>query len=159
VLAHDDARIASFAARLAKTPSARPTSLDDDASSRATAASLASVPLNPGTSVGVGNYVTRMGLGTPAKSYVMVVDTGSSLTWLQCFPCMVSCHRQAGAMFDPKASSSYVSVSCSSSQCSDLTTATLNPAACSSSNVCIYQASYGDSSFSVGYVHIYACIT
>ncbi|GJN22063.1 hypothetical protein PR202_gb09594 [Eleusine coracana subsp. coracana] len=149
VLTHDAARIASFAARLAKTPSARPTSLDEQ---QPVAASLASVPLNPGTSVGVGNYVTRMGLGTPATSYVMVVDTGSSLTWLQCSPCMVSCHRQAGPVFNPKASSSYASVSCSSSQCGDLTSATLNPAACSSSNVCIYQASYGDSSFSVGYL-------
>ncbi|KAG2661139.1 aspartyl protease family protein At5g10770-like [Panicum virgatum] len=159
VLTHDDARIASLAARLAKTPSSRPTALDessslalDESSSPALDESLASVPLGPGTSVGVGNYVTRMGLGTPAKSYVMVVDTGSSLTWLQCSPCVVSCHRQAGPVFNPKASSSYASVSCSAPQCSDLTSATLNPAACSRSNVCVYQASYGDSSFSVGYL-------
>ncbi|KAG2661141.1 hypothetical protein PVAP13_1KG484500 [Panicum virgatum] len=128
VLTHDDARIASLAARLAKTPSSRPTALDessslalDESSSPALDESLASVPLGPGTSVGVGNYVTRMGLGTPAKSYVMVVDTGSSLTWLQCSPCVVSCHRQAGPVFNPKASSSYASVSCSAPQCSDLT--------------------------------------
>ncbi|XP_062222174.1 aspartyl protease family protein At5g10770-like [Phragmites australis] len=152
VLTHDDARIGSLAARLAKTPSARPTSLDENRAATPAADSLASVPLNPGTSVGVGNYVTRLGLGTPATSYVMVVDTGSSLTWLQCSPCLVSCHRQAGPLFNPKASSSYASVSCSTTQCSDLSSATLNPAACSSSNVCIYQASYGDSSFSVGYL-------
>ncbi|PUZ77399.1 hypothetical protein GQ55_1G367600 [Panicum hallii var. hallii] len=152
VLTHDDARIASLAARLAKTPSSRPTALDESSSSAAPDESLASVPLGPGTSVGVGNYVTRMGLGTPAKSYVMVVDTGSSLTWLQCSPCVVSCHRQSGPVFNPKASSSYASVSCSEPQCGDLTSATLNPAACSKSNVCVYQASYGDSSFSVGYL-------
>ncbi|KAF0935625.1 hypothetical protein E2562_035079 [Oryza meyeriana var. granulata] len=149
VLTHDDARIASLAARLAKTPSARLTSLDADAG---LAGSLASVPLNPGASVGVGNYVTRMGLGTPATQYVMVVDTGSSLTWLQCSPCLVLCHRQSGPVFNPKTSSTYASVGCSSQQCADLPSATLNPAACSSSNVCIYQASYGDSSFSVGYL-------
>nr|BAJ93031.1 predicted protein [Hordeum vulgare subsp. vulgare] len=92
LLTHDDARIASLAARLAKaapsSSSARPrptvtvASLyraNDDA---AVDGSLASVPLTPGTSYGVGNYVTRMGLGTPAKPYIMVVDTGSSLTWL-----------------------------------------------------------------------------
>jgi len=153
VLTHDDARIASLAARLAKTPSSRPTALDESSSSSTVPdESLASVPLGPGTSIGVGNYVTRMGLGTPAKSYVMVVDTGSSLTWLQCSPCVVSCHRQAGPVFNPKASSSYASVSCSAPQCGDLTSATLNPAACSKSNVCVYQASYGDSSFSVGYL-------
>uniref|UniRef100_A0A0E0K4K2 Peptidase A1 domain-containing protein n=1 Tax=Oryza punctata TaxID=4537 RepID=A0A0E0K4K2_ORYPU len=147
VLTHDDARISSLAARLAKTPSARATSLD-----AGLADSLASVPLSPGASVGVGNYVTRMGLGTPATQYVMVVDTGSSLTWLQCSPCIVSCHRQSGPMFNPKSSSTYASVGCSAQQCSDLPSATLNPSACSSSNVCIYQASYGDSSFSVGYL-------
>ncbi|CAO2040900.1 unnamed protein product [Urochloa humidicola] len=156
VLTHDDARIASLAARLAKTPSSRPTALLVDETSSSSPddvdSSLASVPLGPGTSVGVGNYVTRLGLGTPAKSYVMVVDTGSSLTWLQCSPCVVSCHRQSGPVFNPKASSSYASVSCSAPQCSDLTSATLNPAACSTSNVCVYQASYGDSSFSVGYL-------
>nr|BAD12880.1 putative chloroplast nucleoid DNA-binding protein cnd41 [Oryza sativa Japonica Group]BAD13000.1 putative chloroplast nucleoid DNA-binding protein cnd41 [Oryza sativa Japonica Group] len=93
-----------------------------------------------------------MGLGTPATQYVMVVDTGSSLTWLQCSPCLVSCHRQSGPVFNPKSSSTYASVGCSAQQCSDLPSATLNPSACSSSNVCIYQASYGDSSFSVGYL-------
>ncbi|BAF09870.1 aspartyl protease family protein At5g10770 [Oryza sativa Japonica Group] len=151
VLTHDDARISSLAARLAKTPSARATSLDADADA-GLAGSLASVPLSPGASVGVGNYVTRMGLGTPATQYVMVVDTGSSLTWLQCSPCLVSCHRQSGPVFNPKSSSTYASVGCSAQQCSDLPSATLNPSACSSSNVCIYQASYGDSSFSVGYL-------
>uniref|UniRef100_A0ACD5ZMH9 Uncharacterized protein n=1 Tax=Avena sativa TaxID=4498 RepID=A0ACD5ZMH9_AVESA len=158
VLTHDAARIASFAARLAKTPSssssaARPITTTTSATSLDRPdSSLASVPLTPGTSFGVGNYVTRMGLGTPAKQYVMVVDTGSSLTWLQCSPCRISCHRQSGPVFDPKASSSYASVSCSTPQCTGLSTATLNPAACSSSDVCIYQASYGDSSFSVGYL-------
>ncbi|KQK01556.1 aspartyl protease family protein At5g10770 [Brachypodium distachyon] len=148
VLTHDAARIASFAARLAKKSS--PSSAS--ATTQAAGSSLASVPLTPGTSVGVGNYVTRMGLGTPAKPYIMVVDTGSSLTWLQCSPCRVSCHRQSGPVFDPKTSSSYAAVSCSSPQCDGLSTATLNPAVCSPSNVCIYQASYGDSSFSVGYL-------
>ncbi|EEE57700.1 hypothetical protein OsJ_08178 [Oryza sativa Japonica Group] len=126
VLTHDDARISSLAARLAKTPSARATSLDADADA-GLAGSLASVPLSPGASVGVGNYVTRMGLGTPATQYVMVVDTGSSLTWLQCSPCLVSCHRQSGPVFNPKSSSTYASVGCSAQQCSDLPSATLNP--------------------------------
>ncbi|XP_020090452.1 aspartyl protease family protein At5g10770-like [Ananas comosus] len=112
----------------------------------------ARVRLTPGTSVGVGNYVTRIGLGTPATSYVMVVDTGSSLSWLQCSPCAVSCHDQVGSIFDPSASNTYQSVSCSAPECDSLDSATLNPSACSNSGMCIYQASYGDSSFSVGYL-------
>ncbi|RCV21356.1 hypothetical protein SEVIR_4G184600v4 [Setaria viridis] len=156
VLTHDDARAAHLASRLDTNndaPPRRPTSLR----SKKKAAghlddSLASVPLSPGASIGVGNYVTQLGLGTPATSYAMVVDTGSSLTWLQCSPCVVSCHRQAGPLFDPRSSSTYASVPCSASQCGELQAATLNPSACSVSGVCVYQASYGDSSFSVGYL-------
>ncbi|VAI73267.1 unnamed protein product [Triticum turgidum subsp. durum] len=139
VIAHDEARIARLASRLAKTPSRHPTS-------------LRSVPLAPGASVGVGNYVTQLGLGTPATSYAMVVDTGSSLTWLQCSPCVVSCHRQAGPLYNPRTSSTYAAVPCSAPQCGELQAATLNPSACSASGVCIYQATYGDSSFSLGYL-------
>ncbi|GJM99953.1 hypothetical protein PR202_ga17096 [Eleusine coracana subsp. coracana] len=43
-------------------------------------------------------------------------------------------------------------VPCSAPQCDELPAATLNPSACSVSNVCVYQASYGDQSFSVGYL-------
>ncbi|KAJ1699833.1 hypothetical protein LUZ63_008345 [Rhynchospora breviuscula] len=145
ILTHDDSRVASLEARISKKASSRPTSLELQPE-------LASSPLTPGSSVGVGNYVTRIGLGTPATSYVMVVDTGSSLTWLQCSPCVVSCHAQAGPVFNPKTSNSYRQVTCTASECSALESATLNPSACSTSNVCIYQASYGDSSFSVGYL-------
>ncbi|GJN28947.1 hypothetical protein PR202_gb17125 [Eleusine coracana subsp. coracana] len=102
--------------------------------------------------MGVGNYITSLGLGTPSTTYAMVVDTGSSLTWLQCSPCIVSCHRQSGPVFNPKASSTYATVPCSAPQCDELQAATLNPSACSVSNVCVYQASYGDQSFSVGYL-------
>ncbi|VAI73265.1 unnamed protein product [Triticum turgidum subsp. durum] len=148
VIAHDEARIARLASRLAKTPSRHPTSLRQQ--HRDSLAS--SVPLAPGASVGVGNYVTQLGLGTPATSYAMVVDTGSSLTWLQCSPCVVSCHRQAGPLYNPRTSSTYAAVPCSAPQCGELQAATLNPSACSASGVCIYQATYGDSSFSLGYL-------
>ncbi|CAL9753687.1 unnamed protein product [Musa acuminata subsp. burmannicoides] len=144
ILSHDEARVRSLTARLTKTvslpvaPLLRPAAV--------------SIPLSPGASTGVGNYVTQIGLGTPAKSYVMVVDTGSSLSWLQCSPCRIYCHDQVGSVFDPAASASYRPVSCSESECDSLESATLNPSACSLDDVCIYQASYGDRSFSVGYL-------
>ncbi|RZS06721.1 hypothetical protein BHM03_00037433 [Ensete ventricosum] len=146
ILSHDDARVRYLAARL------RNTTLAPSRSSLILQPDAASIPLSSGTSVGVGNYVTRVGLGTPVKTYVMVVDTGSSLSWLQCSPCRVSCHSQVGAVFDPAASATYRSVSCSAPECGGLLSATLNPSSCSVANVCIYQASYGDTSFSVGYL-------
>ncbi|KAJ4799503.1 Eukaryotic aspartyl protease family protein [Rhynchospora pubera] len=147
ILSHDEARVKSLAYRLSKIPSSRPTSLDHHLDMKSV-----SDPLTPGGSVGLGNYVTQVGIGTPAASYVMVVDTGSSLSWIQCRPCAVSCHAQVGTVFNPKSSTSYHSIPCSANECTSLRSATLNPSACSSSNVCIYQASYGDSSFSLGYL-------
>ncbi|XP_077221914.1 aspartyl protease family protein At5g10770-like [Tasmannia lanceolata] len=110
------------------------------------------IQLTPGRSVGTGNYVVNLGLGTPPKYFVMVVDTGSSLTWVQCEPCRIYCHAQVGPKFDPSTSQTYKSVACNSLECAGLEAATLNPSACSNSNTCLYEASYGDSSYSVGYL-------
>ncbi|CAM0948370.1 unnamed protein product [Alopecurus aequalis] len=147
VIAHDAARIARLTT---KTPSSHRTSLHADKNLSDSLA--ATVPLAPGASIGVGNYVTRLGLGTPATLYVMIVDTGSSLTWLQCSPCEVSCHRQTGPRFDPKGSSTYASVPCSAPQCDEIQTTTGFQSGCSRSNVCEYHTEYGDGSFTTGYV-------
>ncbi|KAG0488674.1 hypothetical protein HPP92_007485 [Vanilla planifolia] len=138
ILRDDVRRVAALSLRIAP-------------STTAAAANAVTVPLSPGTAVGVGNYITQIGLGTPSKTFVVVVDTGSSLPWVQCLPC-IACHKQSGPLFDPSASSTYRQISCSSSSCSDLSSATLNPSSCSRSGSCIYEASYGDGSFSVGYL-------
>ncbi|CAD5186996.1 unnamed protein product [Musa acuminata subsp. malaccensis] len=144
ILSHDEARATYFAARLTKTV--------PRAASPLLQSAAVSVPLSPGNSIGVGNYVTRINLGTPGKSYSVVADTGSSLSWLQCSPCKVECHPQEGPLFNPSSSATYRSVPCSASECDSLESATLNPAACTLSNVCVYEATYGDGSFSVGYL-------
>ncbi|ERN19021.1 aspartyl protease family protein At5g10770 [Amborella trichopoda] len=111
----------------------------------------AETPLKSGQSIGVGNYIIALNLGTPPKSYLMVVDTGSVLTWLQCQPCL-DCHSQLGPTYNPKASSTYSTISCQSNYCTELQEATLNPSGCSALGVCEYEASYGDRSFSLGYL-------
>ncbi|KAL0443091.1 UNVERIFIED_CONTAM: Aspartyl protease family protein 2 [Sesamum latifolium] len=111
-----------------------------------------SVPLNPGESLGVANYYTRIGLGTPPTYHLVVVDTGSSFSWIQCEPCAVYCHPQVGSRFDPAASHTYQRLSCETSQCSSLKSATLNNPMCTSSNTCLYTATYGDQSVSIGYL-------
>ncbi|KAM0923321.1 hypothetical protein ACQ4PT_005622 [Festuca glaucescens] len=144
IITHDAARIARLAT---KTPSSRPTSRHRDSNLADSLA--ATVPLASGP----GNYVTRLGLGTPATLYTMTVDTGSSLTWLQCSPCQVSCHSQTGPLYDPRASSTYASVPCSAPQCGELQAATGYSSGCSKSNVCEYRTIYGDQSFSIGYLN------
>ncbi|KAF2325538.1 hypothetical protein GH714_030055 [Hevea brasiliensis] len=65
-----------------------------------------STPVTSGTSHGSGEYFSRVGVGNPAKSYYMVLDTGSDVNWLQCQPCS-DCYQQADPIFNPTASSSY----------------------------------------------------
>ncbi|KAK6912403.1 Xylanase inhibitor, N-terminal [Dillenia turbinata] len=113
---------------------------------------LVSMPLNPGQSIGTGNYYVKIGLGSPPSYYLMVVDTGSSFSWLQCQPCFSYCHSQVGQIFDPSASKTYKTLSCSATECSALKSATLNEPGCDTKNTCLYAASYGDSSFSIGYL-------
>ncbi|XP_073314049.1 aspartyl protease family protein At5g10770-like isoform X1 [Primulina huaijiensis] len=111
-----------------------------------------SVPLNPGIPIGISNYYTKIGLGTPTTYHNVIMDTGSSFSWVQCEPCLVYCHPQAGSRFNPSASRTYQKLSCGTSQCSSLKAATLNSPMCTASNTCIYSATYGDQSFSVGYL-------
>ncbi|CAK7354016.1 unnamed protein product [Dovyalis caffra] len=108
------------------------------------------VPAKDGSSVGAGNYVVTVGLGTPKKELSLIFDTGSDITWTQCQPCVKSCYRQKEQIFDPTKSTSYANISCSSPVCNSLNSATGNTPGCASST-CVYGIQYGDSSFSVGF--------
>ncbi|KAF2325546.1 hypothetical protein GH714_030167 [Hevea brasiliensis] len=95
------------------------------------------------TSHGSGEYFSRVGVGNPAKSYYMVLDTGSDVNWLQCQPCS-DCYQQADPIFNPTASSSYAPISCNSAQCNSLQMSMCR------SDQCLYQVNYGDGSFTMG---------
>nr|GLL38214.1 aspartyl protease family protein At5g10770-like [Ipomoea trifida] len=112
--------------------------------------SKAAVPAKSGTTLGTGNYIVTVGLGTPKNTLTLVFDTGSDLTWTQCRPCVKSCYSQQESIFDPKLSTTYSNITCSAAACSGLTSATGNNPGCSSST-CVYGIQYGDSSFSVGF--------
>lgn len=108
------------------------------------------VPARSGRALGTGNYLVTVGFGTPKKDVSVVFDTGSDLTWIQCEPCVRSCYQQQEPIFDPRQSSSYKNISCSSAECSSLQSATGNKPSCSASN-CVYAVQYGDSSYSIGF--------
>ncbi|KAH7840087.1 hypothetical protein Vadar_012425 [Vaccinium darrowii] len=65
-----------------------------------------------------GAYFMNFSIGTPPKSYYGIMDTGSDLIWTQCRPCL--CFSQPSPVFDPKTSSSYSNLSCSSDLCQNL---------------------------------------
>ncbi|CAH8312914.1 unnamed protein product [Eruca vesicaria subsp. sativa] len=95
-----------------------------------------------------GEYLMNISLGTPQLPIMAIADTGSDLIWTQCEPCD-NCYTQEYPLFDPKASSTYKDVSCSSRQC----TALENQATCSTEdNTCSYTMSYGDKSYTKGNV-------
>ncbi|TVU08147.1 hypothetical protein EJB05_41536 [Eragrostis curvula] len=103
------------------------------------------LPASSGSALGTGNYVVTIGLGTPAKRNTVVFDTGSDTTWVQCQPCVASCYRQKGPIFDPTKSSTYANISCDSSYCSELYTS-----GCSGGH-CLYGVQYGDGSYTIGF--------
>ncbi|KAE8649932.1 aspartyl protease family protein At5g10770 [Cucumis sativus] len=109
------------------------------------------IPAKSGATIGSGNYIVSVGLGTPKKYLSLIFDTGSDLTWTQCQPCARYCYNQKDPVFVPSQSTTYSNISCSSPDCSQLESGTGNQPGCSAARACIYGIQYGDQSFSVGY--------
>ncbi|KAL4340376.1 hypothetical protein GQ457_08G013860 [Hibiscus cannabinus] len=91
-----------------------------------------------------GEYLMNISIGTPAFDIIAIADTGSDLIWTQCKPCS-KCFKQNAPLFDPTASSTYKTISCSARQCTHL-----EGSSCSSYHSCRYSVSYGDGSYSDG---------
>lgn len=99
---------------------------------------------------GHGEYIVTIGLGTPKKDLSLIFDTGSHLTWTQCQPCVVSCYSQQQPIYAPSSSTTYSNISCASSECAELPSATGNHPGCTSST-CTYRIQYGDGSITEGF--------
>uniref|UniRef100_A0A0E0JNC6 Peptidase A1 domain-containing protein n=1 Tax=Oryza punctata TaxID=4537 RepID=A0A0E0JNC6_ORYPU len=94
-----------------------------------------------------GEYFALVGVGTPSTKAMLVIDTGSDLVWLQCSPCR-HCYAQKGQVFDPRRSSTYRRVPCSSPQCRALRFPGCDSGG--SGGGCRYMVAYGDGSSSTG---------
>jgi hypothetical protein len=105
----------------------------------------ATVPTTLGTSLNTLEYLITVGIGSPAVTQTMLIDTGSDVSWVQCKPCS-QCHSQADPLFDPSASSTYAPFSCSSATCAQLGQ---EGNGCSNSQ-CQYVVTYGDGSTTTG---------
>ncbi|KAM3258270.1 hypothetical protein ACQJBY_050176 [Aegilops geniculata] len=98
------------------------------------------LPAQRGISLGTGNYVVSVGLGTPARDMTVMFDTGSDLSWVQCTPCS-DCYDQKDPLFDPARSSTYSAVPCAAPECQGL-----DSRSCSRDKKCRYEVVYGDQS-------------
>lgn len=96
-----------------------------------------------GMEEGSGEYFVRIGVGSPARSQYMVIDSGSDLVWVQCRPCS-PCYKQANPLFDPSMSVSFSGVPCRSAVCG-----LLDHGRCLADR-CGYEVSYLDGSFTKG---------
>ncbi|KAI0530822.1 hypothetical protein KFK09_000370 [Dendrobium nobile] len=105
---------------------------------------FARVPTSIGLALGTSNYIVNIGLGTPTKSFSVMFDTGSDLTWTQCVPC-VNCYTQKNPFYDPTQSSTFTDISCNSNYCTQL-----NRFGCSSTSTCLYEEEYEDHSSTNG---------
>ncbi|RLN29623.1 aspartic proteinase CDR1-like [Panicum miliaceum] len=97
-----------------------------------------------------GKYFMGISLGTPATFNLVTIDTGSTLSWVQCQRCQIFCHRQAdeaGRIFDPQNSTTYRHIGCSNEDCIDLHQDNGVPYGCiEETDTCLYIARYGSSS-------------
>lgn len=107
----------------------------------------ATVPTALGISLDTLEYVITVGIGSPAVTQTMSIDTGSDVSWVQCKPCS-QCHSQADSLFDPSSSSTYSPFSCTSAACAQLAQ-DQEGNGCSGSE-CQYIVPYADGSSTTG---------
>ncbi|XP_047309689.1 aspartic proteinase CDR1-like [Impatiens glandulifera] len=85
-------------------------------------------------------------VGTPPTKQMVLLDTGSRMSWIQCLPCE-HCFKQNELIFNSNRSSSYQVLRCDSSECLKLG----HNRDCTRSNEkCKYRISYKDKSGSSG---------
>ncbi|KAJ1259127.1 hypothetical protein BS78_10G129800 [Paspalum vaginatum] len=110
-------------------------------------ASSVTIPTHLGGSVDSLEYVVTVGLGTPAVPQVLLMDTGSDLSWVQCAPCnSTACYPQNDPLFDPSKSSTYAPVPCHTDACRNLTGDDYGNGCTSGGAQCGYAITYGDGS-------------
>ncbi|CAK0779405.1 hypothetical protein CVIRNUC_004765 [Coccomyxa viridis] len=106
----------------------------------------ATLPLH-GAVKDYGYFYATLHLGTPAKQFAVIVDTGSTITYVPCASCGRNCgphHKDAA--FDPEASSTSARIPCSSDKCA----CGRPPCGCSDTQLCTYQRTYAEQSSSSG---------
>ncbi|KAL6609476.1 hypothetical protein ACP70R_039445 [Stipagrostis hirtigluma subsp. patula] len=103
-------------------------------------------------------FLMPIKLGTASVMNLVAIDTGSTLSWVQCEPCNIECHDQsvkAGPIFDPSKSKTFRRVRCSSLDCLEIKHALrLQLANCmEKEDSCLYSMTYGDGwAYTVGKV-------
>ncbi|CAM0943158.1 unnamed protein product [Alopecurus aequalis] len=132
--------------RMAARSTARAASLG--ASARATTAPVARG--TTGEEDFSSEYLIHFSIGTPSPQAVaLTLDTGSNLIWTQC-ACGTGCFEQPFPVFDPSASGTLRTVSCTDPICSVQGGLPITAPCRLQKNQCRYGYVYGDQSFTIG---------
>ncbi|KAH6777180.1 hypothetical protein C2S52_007386 [Perilla frutescens var. hirtella] len=113
------------------------------------------VPMHSGADYGAGQYLVKLRVGSPAQKVVLIADTGSDLTWINCrYRCRGrrcsgdSTHHR---VFRADRSSSFTTVPCSSAICKIDLANLFSLASCPSPlDPCTYDYRYSDGSATMG---------
>lgn len=146
---HDKLRLAAFAASVEK----RAHHFAHRGRGRSLAGAAIETPIFSGASVRSGQYFVDLEIGTPAKRFLLIADTGSDLVWVNCHYQYHSrkSHRNrrrktgvSKRAFNAYASSTFRPISCASQECQMVP----GPSACNlrRPTKCIYEYSYSDMS-------------
>ncbi|KAL1207891.1 Aspartic proteinase 39 [Cardamine amara subsp. amara] len=85
-----------------------------------------------------GYYTTRLWIGTPPQEFALIVDTGSTVTYVPCSTCK-QCGKHQDPKFQPELSSSYQALKCNPDcNCDD------------DGKLCVYERRYAEMSSSSG---------
>ena len=92
-------------------------------------------------------FYASLYLGSPPKKFAVIVDTGSTMTYVPCSHCGSACGpNHQDAAFDPSASSTARMISCDSNKCR----CGSPQCTCSDTQQCVYTRSYAEQSSSSG---------
>ncbi|KAF8403570.1 hypothetical protein HHK36_011674 [Tetracentron sinense] len=90
-------------------------------------------------------FLAKFSIGTPPIEIYTIIDTGSTLLWTQCKPCL-QCYWQPGPILDLTKSSTFANTPCNSSYCEYVP---MN--GCEETpNRCTYMETYADGSYTNG---------
>lgn len=101
--------------------------------------------MESGASLGSGEYFIDIFIDTPPRHILVIIDTGSDLTWVQCTPCL-HCYLQKGLVFNPHSSESYDPVACGEPKRAFVESSNNRSTCVTDSQGCSYFYWYGDSS-------------
>ena len=104
--------------------------------------SSAGVELN-GKARDTGYFYATLTIGTPGRQYEVIVDTGSTYTFVTCYPCTSCGQHGTNAPYDAAKSSSYERVSCGSG---------CIIGSCRASGLCEYDEKFSEDSHISGHV-------